>query len=262
MVLSYAWPHAAHEGIERRNHKTEIRSTSLAVTVILFSIIGNEPNVPNCIMERKKKKIQYVGNSRDVFNKSAWHDAALKSANQYSKMLFWIWKACELCTHLPLPHRPEQAQHGRFAGYHQGQTGTIIIVVVGNNCKFAFFLVVFFLQADWSQRPVLKSNLQTPTWLLLISHELFITAITSPCFLSSSSTAAGHPFSLFLHLADLTSFPPSPTPSFDLRPSIQSFFRSFPHTILPSRVHYFLPVLTLFAAFICKCVHSTPSLCN
>lgn len=120
---------------------------------------------------------------------------------------------------------PNPPKHGSFAGsHHQGQTGTIIIVP-RNNCEFAFFLVVFFLirQADWSQRPVLKSNLQTPTWLLLISHELFITAITSPRFLSSSSTAAGHPFSLFLHLADLTSFPPSPTPSFDLRPSIQPF---------------------------------------
>lgn len=84
----------AHEGIERRNHKTQIRSTSLAVTVTLFSI--HHWKRSKRAQLHHGKKIQYVGNSRNVFNKSAWHDAALKSAIQYSKMLFLDLKSLSI----------------------------------------------------------------------------------------------------------------------------------------------------------------------
>lgn len=119
---------------------------------------------------------------------------------------------------------------GRAGSPHQGQTGIISLC-----CLKLFLICFFFCLCDyfvWSQRPVLKSNLQAPTWLRLISHRLFITAITSPhVFLSSSSsTSAGQHFSLSLHLADLTSLPPSRLPLFDLQQPVQPILRSFPRT--------------------------------
>lgn len=96
----------------------------------------------------------------------------------------------------------------------------------------------------WSQRPVLKSNLQTPTWLLLISHGLFITAITSPHVFILLLLRCCWPalLSLFLHLADLTSLPPSWLPlliysnpfSPFLALFLAPFLSSFSHSLFPS----------------------------
>lgn len=102
---------------------------------------------------------------------------------------------------------------------------------------------MIILQAEWSQRPVLKSNLQTPTWLLPISHGLFITAITSPhIFILLLHCCWPALLSLFLHLADLTSLPSSRLPFFfDLQQPVQPIPRSFPHTFLSPLSHPLLP---------------------
>lgn len=120
--------------------------------------------------------------------------------------------------------------------------------MIRNNSSFSFFPVILS-RAESSQSTVLKSDLQTSTWLRLISHWLFITAITSPhifallllLFLHRCCCCWQALLPLFLHLTDLTSLPPSRLPSFfDLQPPVQPILRSFPRTF-PQFIHYFLP---------------------
>lgn len=114
-------------------------------------------------------------------------------------------------------------------------------------------------KADRSQSAVLKSNLQTPTWLLLISHGLFITAITSPhifiLLLPLLHCCWPALLPLFLHLTDLTFLPPSWLPpliySLLFRPVLSLFPRTFPPFI-----YYFLrPNPIFFPISIWECVH-------
>lgn len=104
---------------------------------------------------------------------------------------------------------------------------------------------MIILQAEWSQRPVLKSNLQTPTWLLPISHGLFITAITSPhifilllhcCWPALLSLS----FSIWL-TSPLSLHPNSPLFFFDLQQPVQPIPRPFPHTFLSPLSHPLFP---------------------
>lgn len=125
---------------------------------------------------------------------------------------------------------------------------------------------MIILQAEWSQRPVLKSNLQTPTWLLLISHGLFITAITSPHVFILLLLLLLHCcwpalLSLFLHLADLTSLPPSLLPlliySHPFSPFLAlfraPFLNTFSHLLFPSTQSLFFH-LHLWMHSFCPCL--------
>lgn len=126
---------------------------------------------------------------------------------------------------------------------------------------------MIILQAEWSQRPVLKSNLQTPTWLLPISHGLFITAITSPHIFILLLLHCCWPalLSLFLHLADLTSLPPSRLPFFfwftATRSAHSSLFSShLPQSALTSALS-FRPV-PIFPFPSVNAFIPLPSICN
>lgn len=152
---------------------------------------------------------------------------------------------------------------GRAGSPHQGQTGIISLC-----CLKLFLICFFFCLCDyfvWSQRPVLKSNLQAPTWLRLISHRLFITAITSPhvfypppppLLLASTSPSLSiwltsplslHPDSLFLIYSNRFS------PFFAL--FLAPFLGLFSHLLFPSAWSLFFH-FHLWMHSSCSCLYA------
>lgn len=159
-----------------------------------------------------------------------------------------------LAVHTVAYCRPEYPKHGRLSSSRANWHNQFVLYeIIPNLLLFFFTPPVIILQAEWSHSAVLKSNLQTPTWLLLISHRLFITAITSPhifillllhCCWPAPPPPLNPPSSLsptdWPHLS-----PSILTPSFDLQPPVQPIPRSFPRTF-PQFIHYFLPPGSLF----------------
>lgn len=161
-------------------------------------------------------------------------------------------------------NRPEQPKCGELCQLSSSRANSFVwnhLFVLYEIIPNLLFSQWLFLQAERSQSIVLKSNLQTPTWLPLISHGLFITAITSPhIFIPSSaslyccwpallplfssiwltSPLSLHPQSLFWFTASCSAH----SSLFFLAPLLSSFIISF----------YRVPIF--FISF-WECIHPT-----